>query len=200
MALLDHDLKEPLENLVVLAGKHWPDNKLRLLYEYSMAVVNYEQQRFHRIDDKAIKLLTAVSIVITVFVALAKFMIEDSERTYSLCVYILSLLVFVSLASAWFFYFFSLRLAPAPTLPLDDQVFNLVKSNDADSAMISIHKTCRKAADDRSKISNEKARMLRHGFNATLFAAAFLFILVLWIFLEGVVANYFSTNVGGVSS
>ncbi|EJG1582954.1 hypothetical protein CIF45_RS22195 [Vibrio parahaemolyticus] len=177
-------MSESLDKLTRLAEKHWPDDKWDMLYQYSMKAFDFEVQRFHKLDEKTMKFVTAISLVITVFLAVFKWVVDESEVEFSQSIYVTSFMVFLSLCGAWACFFKSLRLAMSPSLDLNDKILDLFKSNNIASVRISIFKGCQSAISGRRDTIAKKTKFLNYGYNLTSLSALLLFMLIIFVFFE----------------
>lgn len=184
-----HELKQPLEKLVNLAGDHWPDDKWAFLYSYARKSLDEEIERFQRIDDKSVKLLSSVSVIITIFVALFKWVIEDSNADFSLYVYIVGIALFGALGVSWFFFFNALKLQLTPRMPLDDKIFSLVKDKNMATIHVALYKSCQNAVEVSRRNVEKKAKKLQHGYTATSFSALFLVAFIAMVSYESSVSE-----------
>ncbi|GAK83706.1 hypothetical protein JCM19238_1268 [Vibrio ponticus] len=185
-----HNLQPAMDKLVSLAGEHWPEDKWAFLYSYSRKSLDEEIDRFQRIDDKSVKLLSSVSVIITIFVALFKWVVEDSEVSFSPYVYCIAILLFSALGIAWFFFFKALKLQLTPRMPLDDSIFTLVKEKNMATIHVALYKSCQNAVNVSRDIVEGKAKKLQHGYKATSFAAIFLIIFVTMVSFESIAYSY----------
>lgn len=181
-----HDLQPTMDKLVNLAAENWPEDKWAFLYYYSRKSLDEEIDRFQRIDDKSVKLLSSVSVIITIFIALFKWVIEDSKVEFSPCVYFVAISLFAALGIAWFFFFNALKLQLTPRMPLDDSIFTLVKEKNMATIHVALYKSCQDAAEISRDNVEVKARKLQHGYTATSFAAAFIIIFITMISFESI--------------
>lgn len=171
-------IKQELSSLSSLAQKNWPDDKWALLYNHAMKAFELEVQRFHRLDDKSTKFITAISIVIATFSALINWFVGNEDIVFSPYVYVLMVLVFLMSSIAWVMFFFCLRLASIPVLDIADNMLEQFNNNNVATMRVAIFKGCQKAIKERRSISDRKAKFLRWGFNFTAISAFFVLLLV----------------------
>ncbi|MCG2836983.1 hypothetical protein L6J37_09090 [Photobacterium sp. WH77] len=185
-----HDLQPAMDKLVRLASEHWPEDKWAFLYYYSRKSLDEEIDRFQRVDDKSIKLLSSVSVIITIFVALFKWVVEDSKVSFSPYVYCVAISLFSALGIAWFFFFKALKLQLTPRMPLDDSIFMLVKEKNMATIHVALYKSCQNAVNKSRDIVEGKAKKLQYGYKATSFSAVFLIIFVAMVSFESITYSY----------
>ena len=161
------------------------DDNWSFLYNYSRKSFDDEVSRFARLDEKAIKLLTATSVIITAFIALSKWLFSDNQANhFTAYVYILAGLVFILLCISWAFYFISLKLEIIPKMPLTDEVFELVKNKNIATVHVALYKSAKNAVEEISLIINKKSKYLVNGFKCTFIAGLLLVLFVSMIVLE----------------
>jgi len=177
-------LDKSLEKIANLAQNNWPDDKWELLYNHALKAFDLEVQRFYRLDDKAMKFITAISLVITIFLAVFKWVVENDLVVYSVYIYVILFALFTSLCIAWTSFFSSLRLASSPVLDVSDNMLSLFKTKDIATLRVSIFKGCQQAIEDRRNITIKKASYMNRGYKATISSATLLVILIVAIFGE----------------
>lgn len=182
--MLEHDLKEPLNKLTDLAKEHWPDDKWKLLNNFAIKVLDFEVQRFHKVDEKATKFITAISVVITIFLALFKWVVDESDVVFSIYIYVIFVITFSSLCTSWYFFFQALRLMPAKSLDLNDNLIKLFNENNIASLRVSIYKSCKDAVEHRRRITENKTTLLSRGFKVTSFTGLMLLTLIAAVTIE----------------
>ena len=146
------------------------ENKWTLLYEYSKNLFDMEVERFKRLDDKANNQLRFTYILITIYLAMIKIIFIDTHNELSTVIFVLILLSFIFLFSAWLNYFLSLKLTIVPRLPLTQEVFDLFNDddNDFDTIQFALHQIIKNAVDEYIDIISKKAKTLRYGYNSTI--------------------------------
>ncbi len=190
----ESDLKAPLEKIANIAEDNLPQDKWEFLYSYARKSLDEEISRFQVIDDKSIKLLSSVSIMITIFLALVKWVFEDSLQEYTLYVYVLVALVFISLSFAWFYFFSALKLRLTPRMPLNESIFDLVKKQNIATIHVALYKSCQSAVDESMKNVEEKASKLDSGYKATSLAALFLVLTIAMVSFESAKPSILEVN------
>lgn len=180
----EHPLKSTLVTIAENLDK--PEDKWSFLYHYARKSLDEEIARFQRIDDKSVKLLSSVSIIITIFLALFKWVINDNNVDFSIYIYIISIAIFASLCFSWYFFFQALKLKLAPRMPLNDEIFNLVKDKNMATIYVALYKSCQNAVKDSFIVIEDKAKQLKFGYTATSIAGFLLILFVLMISFETV--------------
>jgi len=146
------------------------ENKWTLLYEYSKNLFDMEVERFKRLDDKANNQLRFIYILITIYLAMIKIIFIDTHNELNIIIFVLILLSFIFLFSAWLSYFLSLKLTVVPTLPLTQEVFDLFNDDDNDfnTIQFALHRIIKNAVNEYTDIISKKAKTLRYGYNFTI--------------------------------
>lgn len=178
----EHQLKDPIADIAKKLDK--PEDKWSFLYHYARKSLDEEISRFQRIDDKSVKLLSSISIIITVFLALFKWVIEDSNVNFTIYVYVISSFIFISLSIAWYYFFKALKLQLAPRMPLNDEIFDLVKKQNMASIHVALFKSCKTAVEESFIVIELKAKQLKKGYVSTSVAALLLVVFVAMISFE----------------
>lgn len=178
----EHQLKASLDSIATTLDK--PEDKWSFLYHYARKSLDEEISRFQRIDDKSVKLLSSISIVITVFLALFKWVVEDSNVNFSSYVYVVASLIFIALSGAWYYFFTALKLQLAPRMPINDEIFNLVKEKNMASIHVALYKSCKTAVEKSFDVIEKKAEQLKKGYLCTSVAASILVLFVAMLSFE----------------
>ncbi|EIU7622133.1 TPA: hypothetical protein ACN343_003663 [Vibrio parahaemolyticus] len=178
------NINASLKEIVSVTRKHLPEDKWAFLYTYSRKSLDEEIARFQIIDDKSVKLLSTVSVIITIFLAMFNWIIEVSKTDFSIYVYITATALFFTLGIAWFFFFGALKLTYTPRMPLNDSIFALVKDNNMPTIHVALYKTCQNAVVMTRSNIDIKAKKLKYGYVATSCSAAILILLITIVLCE----------------
>lgn len=160
-------------------------DKWSFLYNYSRKAFDDEIARFSRLDEKAVKFITATSVIITAFIALSKWVFSGNNN-FTIYVFLISGIIFILLCAAWIFYFLSLKLTVVPKMPLTDETFELIKNNNISTVNVALYKAARNAVEEISLTINKKSKYLVNGFKCTLIAGLFLILFVSMIVVESI--------------
>jgi hypothetical protein len=109
--------------------------KYKFLYELSKKALDEELDRYKKLDEKASRFLSILSIGIVAYTALintaARRVLPLSSAGWGGWVFvILSVVTFVALFSAWFRIFNSLKLADSPRVEIGEDVNALAADKD----------------------------------------------------------------------
>jgi len=155
--------------------------KQKDMYEYAKEVLYKEQGRFHRIDQKAAWHLSALTVLIGISGFFVRWAIENLMPALHLSfaqglLEITGFLACIFLVSAWFFFFWTLRLHDLEGLPLDQEVLQYFSSNRRIDIHYHLAETCRMAYEANRSITNRKAQKLAWGYRLTICAVSAMLI------------------------
>ncbi|HHJ3243442.1 TPA: hypothetical protein ACQJOV_004583 [Vibrio parahaemolyticus] len=176
-------IKNELNVLNSSAKKNWPDDKWNLLHNHALKAFEFEVQRFHRLDDKSTKFITAISVVITAFSALVNWVSGNETVNFTPYVYILLVLVFIGLSVSWVMFFLCLKMTTTSVLDIEDTMLEDFKNNNIATIRIGIYKGLQNSIKERRASSDKKAKFLNWGYNFT--AASGLCMVLLIIAMSG---------------
>ncbi len=160
------------------------EDKWSLLYDYSRKAFDDEISRFARLDEKAVKFITSTSIIITIFVALSKWLFSENNNYFTVYVYMVTGLIFIFLCMAWTYYFFSLRLTVVPKMPVTDEIFDLFKNKNISTIHVTLYKSAKTATEELSSTIHKKAKYIVLGFRCTSTAGLLLILFIGMVILE----------------
>ena len=157
--------------------------KYKELYELSKEVLKEELSRFTRIDEKAAKYLSVLTLVAGAAAYFGKFVIDNLIPPKTVLEWVL-VIIAASLCAAifvsWFLIFNALRLHNLTKPPLNNEIIKFFDDN----RMIDIHYALTKGNKDALKVnrytSDRKSKRLYHGYNAMIVSC---FILVVFLSL-----------------
>lgn len=162
------------------------EGKWKLLYDYTRKAFDDEVERFSRVDEKATKFLTSISIIITLFVGLTKWLFSDSDNNFTICFFIIIGLAFFLLSLAWVCFFSSLRLTIVPKMPLTDEVFDLFKNEKINSIYFALHKSAKSGVEELSLIIHKKAKFILWGFRLTIAAGILMIFFICTVMAKSI--------------
>ncbi|MBR7631012.1 hypothetical protein KAT72_18805 [Aeromonas popoffii] len=183
-------IKNELNILNSSANKNWPDDKWSLLHSHALKAFELEVQRFHRLDDKSTRFITAISVFITVFSALLNWVIGNEDVSFTPYVYILLALVFIGLAASWVMFFLCLKMTTTSVLDIEDTMLDIFKNNNIATIRISIFKGLQESVKERRASSDKKAKFLSWGYNFTATSGFCMVLLVTAMSGEALYQNH----------
>lgn len=153
--------------------------KYKELYELSKQVLEEELNRFTRIDDKAAKYLSALTLVAGAAAYFGKWVIDNliPPKTFlELVLVIIAASLCAAIFVSWFLIFNTLRLHNLTKPPLNDETIKFFDDN----IMIDIYYALTKGNRDALKVNRDttdgKSRRLYRGYNAMIFSVIFLVV------------------------
>ena len=157
--------------------------KYKELYELSKEVLKEELSRFTRIDDKAAKYLSVLTLAAGAAAYFGKWVIDNlipPKSSLEWVMVTLAALLCAAIFVSWFFIFNALRLHNLTKPPLNDEVIKFFDDNN----MIDIYYALTKGNRDALKVNRDttdrKSRRLYDGYNAIIVSG---FILVAFLSL-----------------
>ena len=156
------------------------------LYEYSKAVLSEEMERSHRMDEKASKYLTALSLVLGAIVFFFQQLLDKKmlplHNALDVLIFYNLMALFCAALLAWWFVFACLRNEKFVKPPLDQETLDFYDS----TSLIDIYYTMTKgnmdALKQNKRVGVRKSWVLYCGYiamNAAVAAVAILFLLLL---------------------
>ncbi|ELA9363999.1 hypothetical protein QTV39_004495 [Vibrio parahaemolyticus] len=183
-------IKSELNGLNSIAKKNWPDDKWNLLHNHALKAFELEVQRFYRLDDKSIKFITAISVVITAFSALVNWVSGNEDVSFTPYVYVLAALVFISLSLSWVMFFLCLKMTTTSVLDIEETMLEEFKNNNIATIRIGIFKGLQKSVKERRASSDKKAKLLNWGYNCTAASGFCMVLLVIAMSGETLYQNH----------
>lgn len=159
--------------------------KYKELYNLSKEVLNEELSRFSRIDDKATKYLSILTLVAGVSGFFGKWLIDNlipPKTTTEWELVILGALLFIMIFVSWFLIFNVLRIHTIIKMPLDAETIDFFDNNELIDIYYALAKGNKDALEENRKITNQKSRRLYHEYISIIINGIIL-ILFLTIFV-----------------
>jgi hypothetical protein len=164
-----------------------PDTeKYKALYEYSKERFEEERQRFIRLEDKAFKYLTSLTVAFSAYLLLIRSIYEKIQAPYDF----LGTLVIISVAvtfygacSAWSFIFRAIRLQKLVKLPAGNDIIKLFKDHKKAEIYLGLSRNYSEALQLVSKEYEIKLHHVRKGYNEVAFTG--------WSFLVSTTLIFF---------
>lgn len=158
-------------------------DKYKELYELSKEVLKEELSRFNRVDDKAAKYLSVLTLVAGAAAYFGKWIIDNlipPKTALEWILVIIAALLCASIFVSWFLIFNALRLHNVMKPPLNDETIIFFDDN----RMIDIYYALAKGNRDAIKVNRDtidrKSKRLYNGYNAIIVSG---FILVAFLLL-----------------
>ncbi|WP_093029434.1 hypothetical protein [Thiocapsa roseopersicina] len=149
-----------------------------------------ERDRFTRLEDKSIKYLGAVTIAVSAYTFLIRWVAEQTlppQTGIERLLVIFMVTTFLALIVAWSFVFRSIKLQNVARMPYDDAVLEMFKNNNAASAYVALAERYGEAISVRQKEYCKKLAYVEKAYTGIFLAglsfSIFIFLLVVneWI-------------------
>jgi hypothetical protein len=137
---------------------HNEKEKLKELFDLSLYVLKEEQERFKRIDEKASKYFTIITVLLGIYGFFGKWIIENIKPPYSSIDKLFILLSIISLfliCKNWYVIFNVLRTKTLKKIPMNEEMIEFFQKNE-------INKIYIKLAESNGKALNENIRRTEH--------------------------------------
>ncbi len=152
-----------------------PQSKNLLLYEHSKKSYDDENLLFRTLDEKASKFISLISILITLITIATPFLINQIQKIDHDITYIIQvtlLLSIVSLSTAWLQSLRVIKLADLRRIPLDDQVFLMIKEMPIEKVYMKFSTLYKNALVINKLATQKKSLLLSDCYNLLLFSAS----------------------------
>ncbi|MCV6639327.1 hypothetical protein [Candidatus Albibeggiatoa sp. nov. NOAA] len=159
--------------------------KAAALYQYAKDVYDEELKRYNRIDDKAFKLLSVLSIFIGLFGFILRWLAEEiipPESLYAWIVLISSSGLLIASCVSWWLMFRVIEVSDLQKMPLDRGVFDFFK-NDLHDIHQGFAETFEEANQTNRKLNDKKAKTLSFGYKGIFTTAIFFVIFIIAVCL-----------------
>lgn len=161
----------------------------KLLYELSKKALDEELDRYKRLDEKASRFLSILSIGIVAYTALinaaSSRLREMTSLGFSGWVFLaLTGLTFVALFSAWFRIFYSIKLADTPTVAIGKTVNVLVEEEELITIYSRLAESCQDALQLARPVLRAKTDYLESAYREIFCSTCLLgisLVLYFWI-------------------
>ena len=161
--------------------------KYKALYEYQKEQCEESRQRFHRLEDKAVKYLTSLTIAASVYALLIRSVFESLSNPSCVIEYITIIsiaLTFYAMCSTWSFIFRAIKLQKLVKMPSNDKVIDLFKKNKKAEIYLGLSKKYTKAIKLINSEYDEKLKFVRKGYSAMVLSGWCFLISVSLIFIN----------------
>jgi len=162
----------------------------KTLYELGKLVLAEETARNSRLDEKSSRVLSALTVVITIYAFYAQWILQRTPPKQLLEFLILFAAGFalLTLVLAWHHAFAVLKIDEYAKLPFSDQLFNLHQTLPTDQFLFSLSKTIQTSVRFNRSLGDQKVLALTNAFRM-IHATGFLFFLLLILVLVHTFVN-----------
>jgi uncharacterized membrane protein (DUF485 family) len=159
--------------------------KYKELYQLSKEIFNEELNRFIRVDEKASKYLSVLTLIAGLTAFFGKWMIANlippkSPLEWSLI--IMATVLFAAIFLSWVYIFNALRLHSLTKPPLNDETIKFFNDNEMIDIYYALTKGNKDALIENRRTTDKKSKMLYRGYNAII-VCGLLLILFLSLFV-----------------
>jgi hypothetical protein len=157
--------------------------KYKELYELSKEVLKEELSRFARIDDKAAKYLSVLTLVAGAAAYFGKWVIDNlipPKTPLEWVLVIVATILCATIFVAWLLVFNALRLHNVTKPPLNDEMVKFFDDNEMIDIYYALTKGNKKALRVNRDTTDRKSKRLYHGYNAIIVSG---FVLVMFLSL-----------------
>ncbi|WP_434707231.1 hypothetical protein J3P75_14850 [Pseudomonas sp. R1-1] len=150
--------------------------RYKFLYDLSRQALNEELDRFKKLEEKAGRFLSILSITIVGYTALnnaASTKIFPVSGMLSYIFITLSVLTYIALFSACARLFRSIQLSRSPRVAIDDLTTQIIEKEDLITSYYQMAKTCQEAQQIARKQLDKKTELLLSAYKE-ISASAYL--------------------------
>lgn len=161
-------------------------DKYKFLCEYQKEQFNRECERFQKLEDKAFKYLTSLTVAFSAYLLLIRSIYSEIILNYNLLtvMVIFSIaLTFYTACSSWSFIFRAIKLRMVIKMPSDNDVIVMFDNNKSASIYRGLAKQYSKATVLLSEEYNKKLHYVRKGYSEVAFTGWCFLISVTLIFI-----------------
>lgn len=160
-------------------------DKYKALYEYQKAQLEDEKNRFGKLEDKAAKYLTALTVAITAYVLIVRWVFEWSlkpEYQYFLLVKVVISITFFLFCIAWGFILSSIKLRSVAKMSSDESLINFFKEKKLESVYLTLAKNYSQIISKYRKENENKTGLMVWGYRFTIGAGLSFMVSMILIF------------------
>src|SRR5690606_11581321 len=146
--------------------------KYKALFEYYKDQFNEGKLRFNRLEDKAFKYLTSITVAFSAYILLVRSIYQKIEPPYdwlAIVVMVSIALTFYASCSAWSFIFRSIKLQALVKLPTGEEVINTFKNNKKATVYLGLSRQYSKALIIMNEEYEKKLKYVRKGYSEVAF-------------------------------
>ncbi|MDQ8935800.1 hypothetical protein [Acinetobacter rudis] len=164
-------------------------DRYKALYEYQKAQFDDEKTRYSKLEDKAAKYLTFLTIIISAYILLVSKFISASDDiyclTYAIIIFFI-ILTFFSFCSAWFSIFKSLKLQKIKKMSADAELIEFFEAHELPSVYLGLAENYSEVIEWYRIKNDDKTTLMQKGYKEILHTAIFFIISIFIIFLTEV--------------
>lgn len=160
--------------------------KYKALYEYQKAQFEDEKNRFGRLEDKSAKYLTALTVAITAYVLIIRWVFSWTvfpDFLFFLLIKILITITFFLFCIAWGFILSSIKLRGISKMPSEDSLINYFKNNSLETVYLGLAKKYSESITKYRTECQDKTKLMLWGYKFTIGAGISFMLSIILIFL-----------------
>ncbi|CED58880.1 Predicted protein [Moritella viscosa] len=161
-------------------------DKYKCLYEYEKNLFEEESGRYRRLEDKAMKYLSATTLAIGAYLFLVRGIIEEliPPNNYIEWFVLISVgLTFIAFISSWSLIFRAIKLTDIVKMPSDEKTINYFKDNDLDTVYLGLSKQYSNGIKVIEKNYENKLKLVRIAYSDIMFTGWSLVVSIIFILI-----------------
>jgi uncharacterized membrane protein YkvA (DUF1232 family) len=159
--------------------------KYKALYDYQKDQFESESGRFNRLEDKAVRYLTSITVAVSAYILLVRWSADKiipPSGFLDWLVVISIVFTIISMASSWSFIFRSIKLQDLMKMPAGNEVSDLFHENERATVYLSLSRRYSEAAKEKERQYNLKLKNVRKGYSEIVFSGWCFLISISLIF------------------
>jgi hypothetical protein len=162
-------------------------DKYKCLYEYERNLFEEESGRYRRLEDKAMKYLSATTLAIGAYLFLVRGIIEDliPPSNYIEWFVLISVgFTFAAFISSWSFIFRAIKLTDIVKMPSDEVTISYFKNNDLDTVYLGLSKQYSIGIKVIEKNYENKLELVRKAYSEIMLTGWALVVSIIFILIQ----------------
>ena len=162
--------------------------KYKALFEYMEKQYSEERDRSGKLEDKAVKYLASITIAISAFVFLIRYVITEvlpPSGFTSWLVLISMAFTLLGLVSAWSMVFRSIKLQDVAKMPHGEDVIEMFNSKNLESIRLALAKRYSEAAKIREREYLNKLEYVKKAYSEIVFTGYCFLTFVVMLVVHG---------------
>lgn len=167
-------------------------DKYKELFEYMKDAFSEESDRYKRLEEKAIKYLSSITIAVTAFVLLLRWSLDKlipANSCMDYVVIILSIITLLSLSYSWYYLFISIKLQTLNKMPSGNDVIEMFKKNKIESVHLALAKRYSEGTEKRASEYMNKLNNLQKGYSGVLFSGVSFMVYVFLLLVHSMIST-----------
>ena len=167
--------------------------KLREMYNLSKEVLYEEHNRSDRLDEKASRYLTVLTLLLGGFSICGKWVVDDlmpPNGWYGSILLLTGLLLFLGLVTSWFLIFRSMKAEWVTKIPFDGHMIKFFEDNDLATVYHDIAGGNAEALATNRQVFNKKCKRLNCSYFIMNISLCLFFLFVLGYVVRGWLVHY----------